>query len=127
MVHVTTPVSLASVGLSGKSAKIPHCLLILYPAPKFGVSEPGPVGPVVVVLRRVFATVASRESSKLISWRRQLQVECYVACAGENPSEELFVHFRHIVDMYIVEGSMLEININTVMRKKVLEVRWLHL
>lgn len=41
---------------------------------------------------------------------------------GETPTQGIFTHFRRIVDMYILAGSELEINIETAMRNKVLEV-----
>ena len=56
------------------------------------------------------------------SVRRQQQVEWYVAYTRENPAEESFLQFRNIVDMYILAGSKLEINIDTAMRNKILEV-----
>ena len=56
--------------------------------------------------------------------RYQLQVECYLAFATDkNSTEEVFLRFRKIVDMYILAGSTLEINIETAMRNKILEVR----
>ncbi|CAB1120304.1 unnamed protein product [Ectocarpus sp. CCAP 1310/34] len=50
------------------------------------------------------------------------QVERYVAHAEKESAAELFVHFRRIVDKYIVSGSELELNIESAMRNKVLEV-----
>lgn len=41
---------------------------------------------------------------------------------GELTPEELFAKFRSIVDMYILAGSELEVNIETAMRNKVLKV-----
>ena len=52
-----------------------------------------------------------------------MQVGVYRVEAERKPVDELFVLFRRIVNMYIVAGSELEINIATAMRKKVLEVR----
>ncbi len=43
--------------------------------------------------------------------------------AEQKSAEELFVLFRRIVDMYVLAGSEMEINIETAMRKKVLLVR----
>ncbi len=45
-----------------------------------------------------------------------------MAQAEKKTSEDLFVHFRSIVNVYIAAGSKLEINIGTSMRNKVLEV-----
>ena len=52
----------------------------------------------------------------------KLQVECYVESCDQNPAEEVFSQFRNIVDMYILAGSELEINIETAMRNKILKV-----
>lgn len=54
---------------------------------------------------------------------RRLQVGVYRIEAERKSAEELFVLFRKIVDMYILAGSEMEINIETAMRKKVLLVR----
>ncbi|CAM9662596.1 unnamed protein product, partial [Ectocarpus sp. 8 AP-2014] len=50
------------------------------------------------------------------------EVERYVTHAENESAAELFVHFRRIVDKYIVSGSELELNIENAMRNKVLEI-----
>eukprot|EP00903_Cladosiphon_okamuranus_P009461 g9020.t1 len=50
------------------------------------------------------------------------EVECYLEYARETPAEEVFLQYRSIVDIYILAGSKLEININTAMRNKILEI-----
>ncbi|CAM9617718.1 unnamed protein product [Ectocarpus fasciculatus] len=50
------------------------------------------------------------------------EVAQYVTDAEKEPDEQLFVQFRRIVDVYILAGSELEINIESAMRKKVLEI-----
>ncbi|CAM9558470.1 unnamed protein product [Ectocarpus sp. 4 AP-2014] len=50
------------------------------------------------------------------------EVERYVTHAENESAAERFVHFRRIVDKYIVSGSELELNIENAMRNKVLEV-----
>lgn len=50
------------------------------------------------------------------------QLDAYVLQASEMPPGELFDKFRAIVDMYILAGSELEVNIETAMRNKVLKV-----
>lgn len=50
------------------------------------------------------------------------QLDKYIVQAAEVTPEELFDKFRAIVDMYILAGSELEVNIETAMRNKVLKV-----
>lgn len=47
---------------------------------------------------------------------------CYVARAERSPAEDLFAHYRKVVNVYVSAGSKLEINIGTAMRNRVLEV-----
>lgn len=51
-----------------------------------------------------------------------MQVEWYVAHAGQRPAEQLFSYFQKIINMHILAGSKLEINIGTALRVKILEV-----
>ena len=53
-----------------------------------------------------------------------LQVDRYIRRAEEGTDREIYVAFREIVDLYIVVGSELEVNIEAAMRNKVLQVRW---
>lgn len=59
-----------------------------------------------------------------------VQVDSYIAKAATIEPEPQFLEFRGIVNMYIMPGSELEVNIETAMRNKILKVRrsvYLHL
>lgn len=49
-------------------------------------------------------------------------MERYVRITPTLSADELFEKFREIVDLYILAGSDLEVNIETAMRNKVLKV-----
>lgn len=51
------------------------------------------------------------------------QVEIYTLRAETQSAEEIYARYRDIVDLYIVAGSELEVNIETAMRNKVLKVQ----
>eukprot|EP00752_Nemacystus_decipiens_P006609 g5944.t2 len=49
-------------------------------------------------------------------------VGSYVLQAEQSPAEDVFLHLRNIVNVYIAAGSELEINIGTSMRNSIFEV-----
>lgn len=51
------------------------------------------------------------------------QAEIYFRRAETQSAEEIYPRYREIVDLYIVAGSELEVNIETAMRNKVLKVQ----
>lgn len=50
------------------------------------------------------------------------QLDRYIEKSGNMEPEKQFEHFRDIVNMYILPGSELEVNIETAMRNKILKV-----